>query len=124
MRTLRKAAAADREWVLALRNDPTVMAVGRGRKGTPRWWSNVRRYIWVVEHDLKPVGYMILKPVHEVSIAIEPEHRGQGHAHWALEQTHGIALIDPDNKPSVKAFEGAGYQAEHRNSRALLAFIR
>ncbi|MGW5050727.1 GNAT family N-acetyltransferase [Actinokineospora sp. NPDC004072] len=122
--TLRPAAQADAERLLAWRNDP----------GTRRWslnpdpvspedhrrWLARDRHLLIAEEAGTPVGVVRFDPLPdgvEVSITIAPEARGRGLARPILEAAQDTvagqrvhARIHEDNAASRRLFAGAGYR--------------
>lgn len=89
--------------------------------------NNPKIYFYLVKRQHQPCGFIRLDVKSltvdgrkieglEVSVALSPECYGQGIGHQALlltQQTYNdvslLAYIEPDNKPSLKAFAKAGF---------------
>jgi spore coat polysaccharide biosynthesis protein SpsF len=129
---LRTAMQDDSDLVLRLRNDPdAVRTSASGRSVDPaehsRWWSERLRdpgaRLWIAEQDDRPVGFVrmqVASAIGQVSIAVDRDHRGQGHATAILQLMHEElandfqvvaleALIRKTNHASLRAFERAAY---------------
>jgi RimJ/RimL family protein N-acetyltransferase len=125
--------------LLAWRNESAAVrfsATGRPVTAAEheRWFARVRGHqsgttIWIIEDNGTPVGQVrvdVEDGVGVVSIAIAVEHRGRGIGPNALRAMvaavtalGGVqvlrALAHPDNSPSLRAFEVAGF---HRTAVA------
>jgi len=115
----------ERAYVLALRNDPEIIARGvSGHTVGPEWLDTGRFYV-----IYEPVGYMRVDEG-EVSIAVEYGARGQGIASRALrslaDREPGItARVKVDNHASLWAFRKAGFdEVERRSDLVLLRAAR
>ena len=115
----------ERAYVLALRNDPEIIARGvSGHTVGPAWLDTGRFYV-----IYEPVGYMRVDEG-EVSIAVEYGARGQGIASRALrslaDREPGItARVKVDNHASLGAFRRAGFdEVERRSDLVLLRAAR
>jgi GNAT superfamily N-acetyltransferase len=126
--TLRPATPQDREWALALRNAPDVLAQGRGATATAAWWRGVESSLWIIERGGERIGYLIDAPAFIVSLALDARYRGRGYGTRALRRflrEHGdgspsLAWIRRDNAASLRAFEKAGFREDHHRDRQLL----
>lgn len=100
----------DREWVLALRNDPEARAHGDSAPVDDGWWEAVRADLRIIVVNGERVGYVIVKDG-EVSILITRNERGRGIGTAALQQLTGPlhAFVKVDNVASRRAFEKAGF---------------
>ena len=130
--TLRPAFAADSDFVLALRNDPDAVAFsGTGSEVTPeqhREWftrtlTNPATRLWIAEVDGQRVGQVRVDTddaVGTVSIAVDAEQRGSGHATAMLDAVKRalradfqvsalLADVHPENVASQRLFERAGF---------------
>lgn len=93
--------------------------------------ADVGSRIWVLERGSVPVGqvrYERLAGVAEVDISIAPEERGHGYGVELLLRTTPlacaelgvlrlVALVLPENAPSLRAFARAGYVVVGREER-------
>lgn len=135
---IRPANLSDAAVVLRWRNDPRTRLYSRNTEPiSPEihgvWFESVLanpdRHLYVGEHDGELLGQvrfdlMELAQVNfEVSIALDPEHRGQGLAaplllgaeNTFLESTRAHALyawVNASNVVSQHLFQGAGYRIE------------
>lgn len=142
---LRPAVAADRELLLAWRNDPK--AVEFSRSGAPvdaeehgRWLSWVLRHpatrLWVGEIDGLACGQVrvdVRRGVGVVSVSVAPEHRGRGLGAALLVALQGalgadhqvvrlVAEVHEGNVASRRAFARAGF-LEQSASRPFLCLV-
>jgi UDP-2,4-diacetamido-2,4,6-trideoxy-beta-L-altropyranose hydrolase len=143
--TLRGAVDDDVGRLLVWRND--VDAVRFSVSGRPvtakdhqRWFAARRDdpqgRLWIAEYGGTPVGQVrvdVKDGVGVVSVAVAAEHRGRGIASEMLRAIIAElsadsavrtlrALVHPENRQSIRAFERAGFQlmADHeRGFRAL-----
>lgn len=132
---LRPAVEADRERLLAWRNDPEAVATsGSGRPVEraehDRWFAALltggASRLWIAERAGLPVGQVrvdVRTGIGTVSIAVDRDHRGQGlggamlaalerrlQADAQVVELH--AFVRPDNAPSRALFAGAGYDLD------------
>lgn len=123
---LRRAAAADALDVLAWRNDPLTRAMSRsheeiGEAAHRAWFAKVladpKVTLLIGEVGAEKLG-MVRFDHHEpteVSINVNPAHRGRGHGYallsQALAQVEGdiVAEVQDDNRASRRLFERAGF---------------
>lgn len=135
---LRPAVEADRDRVLAWRNDP--MSVGYSRSGSKvtesdhRAWFALRLEspggrLWIADIDGRPVGQVrvdVTTGVGQVAFAVDPGCRGQGYGTEILRRlgtTLGAdyqvqllrAFVNRSNEPSERAFLAAGYLVVDRD---------
>ena len=111
------AGPEDKDFVLGLRLSPDVAGGAFQTRGfdADAWWEAVRGDLWILRDKGHPVGYLITRPVQEISIVLAPEVRGKGVASQALRGLkYGdlVAFIRPKNKASIRAFEAAGFQLD------------
>lgn len=133
-RLLRPAAGEDAERLFSWRNDESVRAVSQYTE--PLVWeqhldwltrtlADAGRHLFVVEAGGTPVATVRWDRTvtwdFEVSVAVDPVHRNEGHAAAALELaerwladtvtevTRVRAVIAETNEPSVRLFSRAGY---------------
>lgn len=131
---LRPAEAGDVRRLYDWRNDPVARAMSRS--GAPiafedhvRWFeaalADAHMLLLVAEVEGEPVGVVRFShgEAWETHVAIAPHKRGQGLASAvlcrgieALQRSRAakslIAYIRPDNRPSLAAFERAGYRRD------------
>jgi RimJ/RimL family protein N-acetyltransferase len=118
---VRPARREDADFLLALRNDPSIIAAGdSGQAADASWLDAMIDVIWMpvgyVRYDRDPAGTV------ELSIAVDPEAQGKGIGTAALEQVKHqyakrlplVARVKLDNKASLTAFRNAGYREEER----------
>jgi spore coat polysaccharide biosynthesis protein SpsF len=141
---LRVARAADSDQLLAWRNDPAAVAwsvSGRavGRDEHEQWFSrrldDPATRIWVAERDGTPVASTridVHDAIGEVSIVVAPDERGRGTGSDVLgllqQELEGDfqvialdAVVHPENEPSVRMFEHAGFvPSQQRGAFAVL----
>ncbi|HEX3366918.1 GNAT family N-acetyltransferase [Phenylobacterium sp.] len=137
---LRRATAADALDVLAWRNDPQTRAMSRSHEPIDEaahgvWFAKMladpKVMLLIGETGAEKLGMVRfdhLEPT-EVSININPAHRGHGHGHallsQALAQVDGdvAALVQDDNLASRRLFERAGFVLQSR-AGGLRRYIR
>jgi len=124
--TVRKATADDAADLLAWRNDPLTRAMSRttepvGTAEHARWFHRALEdatcTLLIGEDGAEKIGMVRLSRGEEteVSINLNPAARGRGLARellaLALAQERGavLAVIKPDNRASLRLFEGAGF---------------
>lgn len=123
MITLRPVTDDDQAWVVALRNAVADVS-SAGTTVTKRWFDAIKLCTFAIEEGDAIVGYLIARPVTEVSIALGRSARGKGIGPDALRQlrrTVGpcVATIQPTNYASRRAFDKAGF-AEHGHGLVLV----
>jgi RimJ/RimL family protein N-acetyltransferase len=116
---LRGATSADLDFLYNLRNhesvrphcfnsDPITWAEHVS------WWARRDETVYVGERDGVQVGYLRLKPLMDVTYAVEPFWRGHGFATEMLRQVDAgrkaVALIKSGNHASMRAAEHAGFR--------------
>ncbi|MGZ4714899.1 MAG: GNAT family N-acetyltransferase [Acidimicrobiia bacterium] len=130
---LRSATIADRDLLLALRNDADAVRWSTTAAGVTTEehdaWLAVRLQdpacrLWIVELDGRPVGQLRVDVVDVatgvVSIAVDPAARGRGVAAAALHVLQDVvrgdvqidrlrAVVHAGNEPSRRVFAGAGF---------------
>ncbi len=134
---LRPVVAADKDLLLAWRNDPLTVANSGSRFAVPeadhaRWFT--RRMndpggrIWVAKVDDRPVGYVrvdVRSGVGVVSLAVDSRWRGLGYGSEtlrklviALAADHQVtclrAVVRGTNRPSQRAFLATGFSVVSR----------
>lgn len=129
--TLRAAAEADRDRILAWANDPETRAASFNSKPISEaahsaWFAESlagARHLYVIEQDGTPIGLARLDPTADneavVSLTIASEHRGRGVGPTALAVLSDeaaslgisrlLARIQKTNTRSQRAFERAGF---------------
>lgn len=125
---LREATAQDARMLFEWRNDPatrrnSLTSEPVSWEGHVAWLERVivdpDRALYVAEDDRGPVGTGRLDddpPPPVISITIAPERRGEGLATeliQALAELRGppvVAIVEPGNERSLRAFEGAGFR--------------
>jgi RimJ/RimL family protein N-acetyltransferase len=147
--SLRPAQPADRDRLLAWRNEPAVRAASRSTAEVApaeheAWFA--RRLadpdtrIFVVEHGGEPVGQVRVDRLHgrrgEIHVALAATARGRGFAAPALAdgarrgaQELGLDVVEAnvraDNEPSLRAFARAGFaQAGREGEWVVLEYRR
>ncbi len=128
----RPARPDDARFVWDVNNDPTVRAQSISTDPIPweshqAWFSDAlersTRYLWIVEVASEPAGVVrfdVDGDAATISVALQAAYRGRGlgtklidRACHALADTglagRIIALVRPDNAPSMLAFERAGF---------------
>jgi RimJ/RimL family protein N-acetyltransferase len=127
--TVRKATADDASDLLAWRNDPQTRAMSRTTEPVEaadhaRWFKRTLQdsasTLLIGEDDGRKVGMvrLVRGEETEVSINLNPAVRGRGLARQllalALAEERGavLAVIKPENLPSIRLFEGAGFVLE------------
>jgi UDP-2,4-diacetamido-2,4,6-trideoxy-beta-L-altropyranose hydrolase len=131
--TLRGAVDADAGRLLVWRNDvDSVRFSVTGRpvtaKDHARWFAarrdDAQGRLWIAEDGGTPVGQVrvdVKDEVGVVSVAVAAEHRGRGIASEMLRAMVAElsaesavrtlrALVHPENRQSIRAFERAGFQ--------------
>lgn len=131
---LRKARSDDMDFLLNLRNEETMrmVSINTGlidRETHERWFNkkitDPNTLILIAEDDGQRIGQIRFdkipqKPCAEVDIAVVGEKRAKGvgteiirsgseMAFGCVEVSTLVSYIKPENFPSVKAFEKAGY---------------
>ncbi len=146
--TIRRAGPHDALRVWQWNNEPGARAMSLRPDSIP-WDSHLRWFaaklgdphcrLWIAEFGGQPVGVVRIEPSGGqgvVSLALDPEARGQGHGRKLLQlacrrycgetgQRAVEALILPANPASQKAFEAAGFKAEgerHMGDRTVLVY--
>ena len=133
---LRAAAEEDVRFVWEVNNHPSVRALSFSTEPIPwethqTWFARVladpARELFVIEDDGERAGVLRLDNDEGVpgqvvlSIAVAPGRRGRGVGRRALEGVLGaakpstrriVALVRPDNEPSLKVFERAGFERD------------
>lgn len=99
----------ERDFVLALRNDPEIIAQGVSGVTVGPEWLETGRFFVIYE----PAGYMRVDGG-EVSIALAKDARSQGVGPKALrrlrEMCPGVtAKVKKENGASIRAFQKAGF---------------
>jgi RimJ/RimL family protein N-acetyltransferase len=127
--TVRKATADDASDLLAWRNDPQTRAMSRTTEPVEaadhaRWFQRTLEdsasTLLIGEDGGRKVGMvrLVRGEETEVSINLNPAVRGRGLARQllalALAEERGavLAVIKPENLPSIRLFEGAGFVLE------------
>ena len=127
--TVRKAIADDAADLLAWRNDPLTRAMSRTTEPVEaaehaRWFqralTDATCTLLIGEDGADKIGMVRLSRGEEteVSINLNPAARGRGLARellaLALAEERGavLAVIKPENLPSIRLFEGAGFVLE------------
>lgn len=122
---------ADRAWLLALRNDPEIMAYGDSQPATEAWLQGDLQVIYApvgfIRRDAKPEGV-------EYSIALIKEARGRGIGTEAITQELAderwkaggprrvFARIKGDNVASARAFLKAGFYGPTTGHAGVLTY--
>lgn len=145
--SLRRATQADAGLLLEWRNDPLTRSMSITSDEVPpeqhrayisRSLDARDRWLFVAEHDGRPVGTGRLDReapgTLEVSITVAPSERGKGHAVAILRALEAeaqrmrelqlVARLRPENVVSRRAFEAAGYQSFVRDDSAEVALLR
>jgi UDP-2,4-diacetamido-2,4,6-trideoxy-beta-L-altropyranose hydrolase len=137
---LRKATPDDGHFLYQLRNDPTVNAQSITQNDFTyeshiEWLTkkleDSNTHLYVVLFKNQPAGQVRVDADNVVSISVLKDHRGQGVARAALTQTLELhssltAWIEPQNRASLKLFEGVGFKRmseESKNGRKFLVFV-
>lgn len=127
--TVRPATEADALDVLAWRNDPLTRAMSRDQGEVDQaahlaWFSGAvadpRRLLLIGEVGGAKVGMVRFDRGEriEVSINLNPEHRGRGLSHPLLSAALGLvqgdvwAVVREDNAASRRLFERAGFDLQ------------
>lgn len=141
MISFRKANKGDLEFIFNLRNEEAVRLASFNSdpidfevhsKWFPKILASDSSVIFIAELDGKPIGQVRFDfmgdDVAEVNIAVTQNYCGKGHGSKILKESAKkffndspvikklYALIKPDNKSSIHAFEKAGYEF-HRNTQ-------
>lgn len=145
--TLRRAGSDDAALLLEWRNDPDAVrfsVTGRpvSREDHERWFATRRDdpqvHLWIAEEHGAPVAQVrvdVDESTGVVSVAVAPSHRGRGIGSEVLramaiciaedERVHVLrALVHPDNTPSVRAFERAGFRLSEEREGEFSVFLR
>jgi RimJ/RimL family protein N-acetyltransferase len=140
---LRAADSADAALLLDWRNDPDTIRFSGTQRGVDGdehdAWIEQRledpaTRIWIGERDGQAVGFVrvdVRDAIGEVSIAVDPNHRGKGEGTALLDlllhqlahdfQTKVLtATVHADNAASHKLFEEAGFAPAGRNGAMVL----
>jgi UDP-2,4-diacetamido-2,4,6-trideoxy-beta-L-altropyranose hydrolase len=138
---LRAAGLADRDRLLAWRNDPLTRQFSFEQHEVDpeehRLWFESRLaspncQLWIAEVDRRPVGQVRIDSEDGrgvVSLAIAPDARGEGHATEALRMAvelaprFGIgrleAVVKPGNEASLHVFARAGFVEREADETAI-----
>lgn len=143
---LRAARPDDADFLLALRNHPTIRAASFQTApialADHRRWLDTRLQdpytrLWIIESstaDSKPIGQVRLNynrdfAQAEIHIALHPDWHGKGQGHQALQQAcilgfaeyesleAILAFIQPDNLASQRAFAKSGFAPQGESLR-------
>lgn len=130
---LRLATEADRDLLLALRNEPETVAASRQGAVTASehasWLEQAlrdgNRHLLIALLDGVPIGQVRFDRLHgyryEISVSLDPAARGRGLGRrliegacewlWVATNASGIdANVSKGNAPSLRSFERAGFR--------------
>ncbi len=88
------------------------------------WWAGVYPYVWILRVREVRVGYVVVRPVYDVSIATVSGARDDGVAAAALRGIRQGVLTGwapSRHSPEAQLFEAAGF---HRNRDAGVYYVR
>lgn len=146
--TLRLAESQDRDFLLALRNDPDVrrwfynsapISASRHQVWFHERMSSSDCRVYIQECGGKPIGYVRFELLTggdwQVSIAISPEYQGNGYGRLALREAldrcftelpcdRVVAEVLGANRAALALFQAVGFQGTGASERHGQAAVR